>query len=81
MTVLIFIGLNLLALVSISTGSDVHLHVGVTGWLQLHRSQGSWSVEHVSVLGLAVQLCLAILLTWILSTVLRRRRYDCQTAA
>src|SRR5262245_8090646 len=74
MAVLIFIALNLLLSGGFSTGPHVYVHLGLTDWLELHRYQGSWSVENIGVLRLLLEICLAVLLTWILSAILGRVR-------
>ena len=75
MTVLIFMGLNLLLTGWMSTGPHLYLQLGLTGWLELHRYRGDWLVEHVGVLRLLAEICLAVVLTWILSKALARLRY------
>lgn len=69
MAVLVFIGINLpfLSRGGITTGPHRYLQVGVTGWLQLHQQVDRWSVEEVDFRLLAAEVCIAILLTWILS--------------
>ena len=81
MAALVFIVVNLLLWVSFSTGPHVYLHLGLTGWLELHRYQGSWSVEHLRVVGLAVEIGQSLLLTWMLSIILRRVRYGSRNMA
>ena len=81
MAALVFIALNLLLWACISTGPHAYLQLGLTGWLELHRYQSSWSVEHVSVVGLAIEIGLAFILTWILSIILRRLRYGSRSVA
>ncbi len=69
MTLLVFIGLSLLAFGRVSTGPHDWLEFG---WLELHRDGESWSVE-VHITGLLAMVFLAVLLTWILSVNLAKR--------
>jgi hypothetical protein len=70
MAVLVFILAHFLLYSSFSTGPNQDVSFG---WLQLHRHANDWSIQHVNVGVLAAVVGLAILLTWVLSKILRRR--------
>jgi hypothetical protein len=54
-----------------SIGPNEYFSCGLTGWLELHRYGFSWSVEHIDVVALAIDVGLAVLATWALAKVSR----------
>lgn len=81
MTLLVFIGANLLLVGEISTGPHRYTSFGMTGWFTLHRygekwlPQGlRWSIESVSIVGFLVEVAVACLLTGFLSLILKSVR-------
>ena len=77
MTVLVFIGMNLPFLCGgVTTGPNRWVELGVTGWLQLHQQVDRWSVEEFDFRRLAAEVCIAILLTWMLSKAVTRFRHE-----
>src|SRR5438552_15089383 len=81
MTLLVFIGANLLLVGEISTGPHRYLSFDITGWFTLHRygetwlPQGlRWSIESVSMVGFFVEIAVACILTGLLSLFLKSVR-------
>jgi len=74
MTLLVFILISYLMSTDFSTSANEDLSFG---WLQLHRHGLDWSIEHVRFGMLLLDVSIAIVLTWILSKILDRRRKVC----
>jgi NADH:ubiquinone oxidoreductase subunit 5 (subunit L)/multisubunit Na+/H+ antiporter MnhA subunit len=70
MTILVFIGLHFLLLTEVSTGPNTDLSLG---WLQLHRHGFEWTIESFRLGALVVVALVSVLVTWVLSKVLRHR--------
>ena len=70
MAILVFIGLHFLLLNEVSTGPNTDLSLG---WLRLHRHAFEWRIEGFRPGGLIVVALVSILVTWVLSKVLRHR--------
>ena len=70
MTVLVFILISAVMYSDVSTSANEDLSFG---WLQLHRHGLDWSIEHFHFGVLALDVFLAVAVTWIMSKTLRRR--------
>ena len=70
MTILVFIGLHFLLLNWVSTGPNTDLSLG---WLALHRHGFEWTIESFHPGGLLAVALGSILVTWVLSRMLRHR--------
>lgn len=70
MVVLIFIAMNLVLSGWWSTGPNQYIALGLTGWLDLHRYQFTWTIEHFHAARLAIEISIAVLGTWLLSKLL-----------
>jgi len=66
MVILVFIGENLVACGSVSTGRHVYVDLAF-GWLQLQRYGNIWSIEHFDFRMLVVTVLVPVLLTWLFS--------------
>jgi hypothetical protein len=81
MVILVFIGTSVPSLLGgVSSGPNFEIDVGLYGWMRLHRHATRWTVEAVDARFLIADICVAILLTWGLSNVLKRRKHDSKTA-
>ena len=70
MTILVFIGLHFLLFNWVSTGPNTDLSLG---WLELQRHGFEWTIERFHPGGLIAVVLLSILVTWVLSKMLRHR--------
>jgi hypothetical protein len=57
----VFLGLNILSLVMVSTGPHLYLYFGC---FELHRYGGTWTIEHFYLKGFIALLLVSGLVSW-----------------
>ena len=70
MTILVFIVLHVFLFNSFSSGPNTDISLS---WLEVHRHGDNWTVGGFHPIGLIVVVLVAVLVTWVLSKILRHR--------
>lgn len=74
MAVLIFVAMTLALSAGWSTGPNQYVSLGLTAWLELHRYQFTWTIEHFHAARFLIEISVAFLTTWLLSKFLNVAR-------
>jgi hypothetical protein len=85
MAAVVFLGMSVLfgnlSSTTTSAGTEDDLGLGVTGWLEVGRHRDGWHVGDFHLWAMLLEIFVAIVLTWILSTILSILKHVAQKKA